>query len=231
MKKDSAIRILRDYGIVVIVVLLLSFFIKTVAFEIYLISHISMKPALIPGDTVIIEKFGFSGVNESNYKEKVSVGDVILFEENRGSRRFFLRRILGLPGDRIQLVEGRVFRNGQALAVPVLNSEVALEGRSEGRNLDDPCVIEKSEDRRWTVCFTPPLPKNMTEFTVNSGEVFVLPDLRTIEESDATVFGVVPPPVVAQFEEIEGAAFRIFLSFDQTKSPRVRWDRIGKLVP
>lgn len=236
MKRDSAIRILRDYGIVVVLTILVSYFIKAVAFEVFRISHTSMATSLIPGDNVFIEKFGFSGVTQSNWKEILDIGDIVLFEEMRGSKRFFLRRVLGLPGDKIQLLEGRVIRNGKSLVI------VQKENN---------CATESFNSRRWEVCYIAPLLKDMAEFTVGSSEIFVLPDQRTIEETDATVFGVVPPPVLAQLDEIEGKATRIIFSFEKKEEvksndvskkksktigaqllqfPAVRWERVGKEV-
>src|SRR4051794_13301475 len=65
----------------------------------------SMQPTLENGDRLLVNKFYF-------LFEKPKVGDVITFEDPSQKGRYLVKRVIGTPGDRIEIKNGAVYRNG-----------------------------------------------------------------------------------------------------------------------
>lgn len=68
----------------------------------------SMEPTLQSGEFVIVNKLAY-------LLGKPSIGDVIVFHFPRDPDQEYIKRIIGLPGDRVEIGEGKVYVNGQAL--------------------------------------------------------------------------------------------------------------------
>jgi signal peptidase I len=112
------------FGVIVLV-----FALKTIAFATYYIPSESMVPTFQVGDRLIATKFDYGygpysaplislphlSVEHGRLFARVPErGDIVLFRHPR-SGETVIKRVIGLPGDRIQIVEGRVFINGQAV--------------------------------------------------------------------------------------------------------------------
>jgi signal peptidase I len=96
--------------------LLLAFGIRTYVAEARYIPSGSMEPTLLINDRLIIEKVGY------RFHEPER-GDVIVFNPTKAlkDQNFhdaFIKRVIGVPGDRIEVKEGSVYRNGQRLSEP-----------------------------------------------------------------------------------------------------------------
>ena len=68
----------------------------------------SMEPTLQSGEFVIVNKLAY-------LLGKPSIGDVIVFHFPRDPDQEYIKRIIGLPGDRVEIGEGQVYVNGQVL--------------------------------------------------------------------------------------------------------------------
>jgi len=114
-EKDSTLMktllLLRDIGITIaILIIILQFFKPTVIFE-----H-SMEDTLHPKDYVFLYKqaYSFGGI--------VNYGDIIVFKSNllddNGVQKSLIKRVIGLPGDTIEIKDDIVYRNGLPLDEP-----------------------------------------------------------------------------------------------------------------
>jgi signal peptidase I len=65
----------------------------------------SMQPTLQDGDRLLVNKFRF-------LVDEPSVGDVITFRDPSDENRFLVKRVIGVPGDIIEIKDGWVYRNG-----------------------------------------------------------------------------------------------------------------------
>jgi signal peptidase I len=104
----------------------------------------SMKPTLLIGDYIFISKFayGFSKYSfpfgyKINYfdgrigeSEKPKRGDIIVFRPPNDPQTDYIKRLIGLPGDRIQMQNGRLILNGEVL--PIKRVEDFLEEKPDG---------------------------------------------------------------------------------------------------
>jgi len=120
VEKNSPLRgsllLLRDIGIAVIVlIVILQFYKPTIVFE-----H-SMEDTLHPEDYVFLAKKAF-------VFGEVQFGDIVVFESKlhdaRGGQKSLIKRVVGLPGDTIEVKDEAVYRNGERLVEPYVKSGV-----------------------------------------------------------------------------------------------------------
>ncbi|HYM90530.1 MAG TPA: signal peptidase I [bacterium] len=88
---------------------LLSLVIITFVVQAFYIPSGSMEPTLMVDDRILVAKFVYR-------LEPVRQGDVVVFRYPLNPQRDFVKRVIGLPGDRVALKDGVVFVGGQALS-------------------------------------------------------------------------------------------------------------------
>jgi signal peptidase I len=98
---------MRDIGISFIA----SIFIITFLYQPVRVEGTSMQPGLRDQDRLFIDKFFFRF-------EKIDRDDVVVFHYPRDPEKSYIKRVIGLPGDTIRIVQGRVFINGTAISEP-----------------------------------------------------------------------------------------------------------------
>jgi len=206
-----------------------------------------MLPTLLIGDHLFVNKFvygpkvPFSDIRLPGLREPER-GDIIVFTvARRGnetypadrhpeySREEFVKRIVGLPGDRVEVQGNKVFVNGEEMDVEPL-SESFVD--PSGRQLD---VLRVAVDSKQYKILDDPnayfrAPRPVT--TVEEGRYLVLGDNRD-HSKDSRVWGTV------RKAEIKGPAFVLYWSWDfndgwlELMNPLTwwkaekRWDRIG----
>src|SRR5215468_4825072 len=102
---------------------------KVVAAEAYYVPSGSMQPTLLIGDELVVSKFPYG---YSRYSVPLALapssptrflrrmpdrGDVVVFRKPSDTGQTFVKRVVGLPGDRIQMRGGRLWINGVELAL------------------------------------------------------------------------------------------------------------------
>lgn len=93
-----------DIGIVLVAVLLITTFV----FQKTNVIGQSMEPTLHNGDHVIIDKISYRFVNPKQY-------DIIVFPYKKNPSQNYIKRIIGLPGDEVNIIDGEVYVNGTKL--------------------------------------------------------------------------------------------------------------------
>jgi signal peptidase I len=145
------------------VILLISFvlvfgFVRPVVASPFYVGSESMVPTLKVWDRVLINKLAYD-------LEEPRRGDIVLFESPDGGEEPLIKRVVGLPGDRLELRKGDLFINGKRV------EESYLERRSCARRMPKTCSFG---------------PK-----TVPQDHVFMMGDNRT-NSLDSRFFGPVP---------------------------------------
>jgi signal peptidase I len=105
------------------VTILLFLFVTTTMVQAYVVPTGSMEGNILVGDHMLVDKVGFEngGSNWSSYvlpHRDVKRGDIIAFRYPENIRQTFVKRVIGLPGDRIRMENKQVIRNGQKLDEP-----------------------------------------------------------------------------------------------------------------
>jgi len=115
-----------EMGKSVIIALAIALVIRTIMFQPFTIPSGSMEPTVMPGDYVIIDKFAY-GYSQFSLPIALPIfhgrlfdrapkrGDIIVFKLPRDPHIDYIKRLIGLPGDKIQVSRGVVYINGKAL--------------------------------------------------------------------------------------------------------------------
>ncbi len=83
----------------------------------------SMEPRLEPQDRLFVNKFVY-------YLSDIVRGDIVVFWYPRDRSKSFIKRVIGLPGDRVEIRSGTVFVNGQRLSEPYLQRRLDVKSHS-----------------------------------------------------------------------------------------------------
>jgi len=115
-KKKKWQEIAKEWGQALVYAGVIALFFRTFFIQVYKIPTGSMIPTLKVGDHVF--------VNKVVYKlRKPLRGEVIVFLFPENTRKTFVKRLIGLPGERVRIYEGRVYINGEPLEdIPQISS-------------------------------------------------------------------------------------------------------------
>lgn len=113
---------LSEYLESLLVTVILALFGTSFIVQAFKIPSASMEGTLLVGDHVLVNKFIFGG--QGSWYEKVlpyrpiQRGDIIVFKFPYLDHPHFVKRVIGMPGDRLKLVDGKVFIDGKPLEEP-----------------------------------------------------------------------------------------------------------------
>jgi signal peptidase I len=229
--------------------LLLVLVIRSSVIEPFKIPSGSMIPTLLVGDQIFVNKFAYGlrvpltdwiGSKPLYFfrTEGPSRGDVIVFKYPDNPDFYYIKRVIGIPGDTIEVKQKRVYVNGKPFEQSALGPEESaktydsLENKTSEGNREFLKVVHEKFDHTTGTIMTNDLrltPETMGKVTVPADSYFVMGDNRDNSKDsrfwDSTHF--VP------FENVKGKAFLIWLSFwvdfdtfDVTVNP----SRIGTVI-
>ena len=104
---------IKEWAQAIIAAVVLALLIRTFLFEIILVDGSSMLPTLQDADRVFVNKIGY-------IVGKPQHGDVVIFKTPEDPHTNYVKRVIGLPGDRIMIRDGVVYVNGNALVEPYI---------------------------------------------------------------------------------------------------------------
>ncbi|MCC7126967.1 MAG: signal peptidase I, partial [Acidobacteria bacterium] len=113
----------REYFESLVVAVILALFVRTFGFQAFKIPTGSMEPNLLVGDHLLVNKFVFaptaSGVERTLMPVRtVERGDVLVFKFPEDPERDFIKRVIGLPGETLELRGQTIHINGVPLVEP-----------------------------------------------------------------------------------------------------------------
>jgi len=137
---------LREYFESVCVAVILALFVRTFVVQAFKIPTGSMENNLLIGDHLLVNKFVFAptltGLEQTLLPiDPIRRGDILVFKFPEDPNRDFIKRVIGLPGDTLELKQKTVYINGKALDEPYvqflfpddLPSEAGLAGTDPRR--------------------------------------------------------------------------------------------------
>lgn len=188
---------------------LLAIFIRIVLFEAFEIDGPSMEPTLQHGDRVVVAKMLYGlflpWANEAVMTWGAPhLGDVVIVK-SPADEVDIVKRVVGVPGDVIELRAGLLYRNGE----PVPHTEIGRCERDEQKDESVNCKVYEEEIAGVTyhVSQEASYEDDMRPVTVPDGHVFVRGDHRD-RSNDSTNPMIGPVPV----SRIKGKALFIYLS-------------------
>ncbi len=120
--EPSGLKTLSNWARDLLFALLFSFFIIVFVYQPVKVEGGSMEPGLEDQEHIVINKLVYR-------VETIERGDIVVFHYPRDTRKSFIKRVVGLPGDRIRIAYGHVFVNDEAVAEPYVPSDY-LDARS-----------------------------------------------------------------------------------------------------
>jgi signal peptidase I len=111
-----------EYAESILVTVILALFFTSFILQAYQIPTPSMEPTLLVGDHVLVNKFVFGG-RDRWYEgvlpyRPIRRGDIIVFKFPFADHTNYVKRVIGLPGDRLRIVDQLVYINGKVLTEP-----------------------------------------------------------------------------------------------------------------
>src|SRR5215467_2158868 len=120
---------LSEYLESLLVTVILALFATTFILQAFKIPSASMEGTLLIGDHVLVNKFIFGGTGAWYEKflpyRPLQRGDIIVFKYPFGEHPHYVKRVIGLPGDRLKLVDQVVYINGKPLNEPYVVHDAA----------------------------------------------------------------------------------------------------------
>lgn len=205
----------REYFESIVVAVILALFVRTFVFQAFKIPTGSMEPNLLVGDHLLVNKFVFGPTAFDLGRtllpmRAIERGDIVVFKFPEEPERDFIKRIIGLPGDTLQVRGHQVLINGTALDEPYAHY-MFPPAPGDGHSTD--------------------VRVNYGPVTVPEGHYFAMGDNRDNSE-DSRFWGVLPA------EYVKGRALVIYWSFEPAAGSNpitgffsgTRWGRLLHII-
>ncbi len=229
----------RDTFESLVVTVVLAIFGTTFVVQAFKIPTGSMETTLLIGDHLLVNKFAFAyqpdGLRRLLPDREIHRGDVLVFkfpgsdsdDQSQEPGEHFVKRVIGVPGDRIRVVHRKVFVNGEALKEPYVHHSYPDQLRPG--DVFPPPMGEyvRGATLRWTEDIRNYIKDG--EVVVPAGRYFMMGDNRD-QSWDSRFWGFVPR------ELISGRPLLIYWSFETPReeymraSPRERLSQTADLI-
>ncbi len=199
----------QEYIEAIVLAILIALFIRTFVVQAFKIPSGSMKPTLLVGDHILVNKFLYGVKIPFVRKTLIPIkepqrGDIVVFIYPEDRSKDFIKRTIAVAGDTVEIRNKKVFLNGQPA--------------DDGHGVyTDPTILPAALQPR----------DNLGPVTVPPDTIFVMGDNRD-QSYDSRFWGFVP------LRDVMGKAFLIYFSLDKESSGMpwelIRWTRFGHLL-
>ncbi len=217
-----------DVAKTVLIAVSITLFIRFFFFQPFNIPSGSMKPTLLVGDFILVDKmeYGYSKASLLYPLTRMPVegrlfsslperGEIIVFKNSNDGNKDYIKRLIGLPGDRVQMISGALHINGERVERVLITDQEP--------NCDQPSPVARlyQETLPNGVSYTVqeckgnlnPGADNTELFVVPEGHYFLMGDNRDNSADSRTLtVGFVP------MDQIVGKATRVAFSVDGQRS-------------
>lgn len=223
---DVKLPILVDYARSFFPVLLVVFLLRSFLYEPFRIPSGSLEPTLLTGDFILVNKYDY-GVRLPVIHQTIKPGaepargDIIVFRWPPNPSFDFIKRVIGIPGDKISYINKELYINGNKIPQNFLTKVTvsddggepfqALENQEDLFGLKHHIYIDPAKNSR-----------DYKDIIVPQGMYFVMGDNRD-DSADSRFWGFVSN------KDIVGKAVLIWMSWDSANTG-VRWKRLGQPI-
>jgi signal peptidase I len=223
----------REYGESLVIAIILALVLRAFLIQAFSIPSGSMQPTLLIGDYLLVSKFSYGIRNPLTNKVLIPIstpqrGDVVVFIFPQDPTKDYIKRVIGLPGDRIQIINKKVYINGKLSETPQAV-------------YDDPLIIPPPQGP------TESARDNLGPLVVPAHSYFCMGDNRD-HSYDSRFWGFVPmdnlrgkaiiiyfswqgPPGEPFMEALAGGIKGLIYHLSwNTNEFLVRWDRLGRII-
>jgi signal peptidase I len=225
--EDGKLPIIIDYARSFFPVLLIVFFLRSFLFEPFRIPSGSLEPTLFAGDFILVNKYDY-GIRLPILHKKILTadmlpkrGDIMVFRWPPDPSYHFIKRVIGLPGDKISYINKELLVNGVKVPQEFVQNSIAQdESGAEWK------ALEKQENllgvKHHIYIDANKSSRDFRNIVVPAGMYFVMGDNRD-DSADSRYWGFVPE------ENIVGKAILVWLSWDKS-TYRLRLGRMGTFI-
>jgi signal peptidase I len=239
-KKEKFVKEFKSFTLIILSVLIF----RSVLFEPFKIPSGSMIPTLLIGDFILVNKFsyGFKVPFSDWFTDPVYItgpkgparGDVVVFKYPRDTNLNYIKRVVGLPGDTVEIREKVVYVNSEPISVEPMDGKEIMDDMDERYKSYDFTFLKTQTGDAVHVSQLDPSNRynaNYPKFVVPQDKYFVMGDNRDFS-ADSRSWGTVP------FSHIKGKAILVWFSLsvpwpwseDEQETWKIRPWRIGKLI-
>jgi len=191
--------VVREYLESIVVAIILALFIRTFVVQAFKIPTGSMETNLLIGDHLLVNKLVYAPSlspweDRLLAKRKIERGHVVIFKFPENPDRDFIKRVIGLPGETLEIRDKVVYVNGKALDEPYAHFSAPPLRR------DDPEYGMRGESTR----------DNWGPEVVPEGKLFVMGDNRD-NSHDSRYWGFLPR------DQVKGRALLVYWSYEASK--------------
>ena len=119
------------------IALVIAVLIRSLLFQPFYIPSSSMEPTLLIGDRIFVSKYTYgysrhsfpfspSILNNRIFNSKPNYGDLVVFKTPSDGRTDYIKRLIGFPGDEIQIIEGELFINKEKISRTEINNSFKI---------------------------------------------------------------------------------------------------------
>ena len=194
----------REYFESIVIAVILALFIRTFVVQAFKIPTGSMEENLLIGDHLLVNKFVFAPNATALERAVLPMGslkrsDVVVFKYPEEPERDFIKRVIGLPGETVEIKDKTVYVNGQALVEPYAHFE------EPPLRHDDPEYGLRNEGAR----------DNWGPEVVPAGQLFVMGDNRD-NSRDSRFWRFLPR------DQVKGRALLVYWSYNASREEYAR---------
>lgn len=219
--------------------ILIALIIRTFVVEPFNIPSGSMKPNLLIGDFLFVKKwsYGYSKhsfpfsipiINNRIFEKNPKRGDIVVFKTPEDNRTDYIKRIIGLPGDKIKISNGVVILNNSPLSQIEINNFNDINNDGTLKNIQQFDEILPNKKYKIINLINNSIADDTITYNVPEDEYFVMGDNRdNSQDSRFSNVGYIPK------ENLVGKAWIVFFSlknsyfFEVWKWPKsIRYNRI-----
>ncbi len=225
-KKDQPDPIIVEYAKSFFPVILIVFLLRSFLVEPFRIPSGSMMPTLLVGDFILVNKFKY-GIRLPVINKKIididqpKRGDIVVFRYPRDPKVDYIKRLIGLPGDRITYRNKHLYVNGKNV---VRNFTGRYQGIGGGKHMTGANeFIEDLDGVKHNILRVNRQPGVNRDYVVPAGHYYMMGDNRD-NSNDSRFWGTVPE------ENLVGKAFFIWMNFDWDTASKIGFNRIGTVL-
>jgi signal peptidase I len=229
--KDVAEPVPVEYARAFFPVILVVFLLRSFLVEPFHIPSGSMMPGLVTGDFILVQKYAY-GIRLPIINQKIidlgspRRGDVIVFRYPKDPSVNYIKRAIGIPGDRVVYSNKTLYINGKRVEQYGAVPEMMRESNHLLTNVTR--FTENLDGKEYSIYRDPATGSETFEFEVPEHSYFVMGDNRD-RSNDSRYWNFVSD------EYLVGKAFFIWLSWDSAARGewfwnRIVWNRIGKSI-
>ena len=220
---------LREYAESLLVTVILALFGTSFVVQAFKIPSQSMEQTLLVGDHLLVNKFIFGG--RGAWYEKflpyrpIRRGDIIVFKFPYEDHAHYVKRVIGIPGDRIKIADQQVYVNGRPTHEPYVVHDPGAPYDSFGDNFPpvNPHFVQSSLRPEWRNQILRSVDKQTGELIVPANKYFAMGDNRD-HSWDSRYWGFVDR------EAVMGRPMLIYWSVDATSADYSDRSLLNRLV-